>query len=70
MLYSGKVVVLVQEWLKSSKSGFIRVKVVVARQVFCIRANVFVFGQSCCIRAKEVVFVQSGCIRAKGVVFG
>ena len=62
----------------AGKSGCIRVKEVVFRQIGCIRANwlysgkLVVFGQCGRIRAKVVVFGQkwflsgkSGCIRDK-----
>ena len=48
-----KVVLFIQNWLYSGKSGSNRAKVVL------------LFGQSGSIRAKVVVFGQSGCFRAK-----
>ena len=49
MLYSGKVVVFLQNLLYSCKSGCNRDKIAVFGQSV-------VFGQSGCIRAKVVVF--------------
>ena len=72
------MVVLVQKWLYSGKSGCICTKLlysdklVVLGHAGYICANVVVFGQkwlyfgkSGCIRAKVVVIRQSDCIPAK-----
>ena len=70
------VVVFRQKWFYSGKYGCIRAKVVVFRQIGCIRAmwlysgRVVVFGQNLFLSAKVVafrinvaVFGKIGCIR-------
>ena len=51
------MVLFVQKWFYSGRSGSIREKVVV-------------FGQSCCARANVVVIGQKGLYSGKDVLFG
>ena len=62
-LYSVKVVVFWANIIVFGKSGCIRAKLVVYR-------NIGVFGQSDCNPQRWLCLGKKGCIRAKVVVFG
>ena len=72
----GKVVLFVQKWLFSVKSGCIQAKEVVFRLSGCLPANwlcsgkLLYPGKSVCIGAKRVVFGQKSCDHTNVVVCG
>ena len=64
------MVLFVQKWFYSGKSGCIWARLLYSNKRCCNRAKMAVFGQGCPIRIDWLYSGKSGCIRAKVVLFG